>query len=290
MPARNIVVCANGNGVLASRLKLALAIATRLGSEIQVLAFRSARPPSILDRDFPGMQGGRELDGDWERENAAMAGWRATYDLLLGPYDTGAGGPPPSRPAVSAQWIDVYQPVAAAFPPYARACDLIVAGGRSEDLSVSTLDDEVSKIALLQSGRLALFAATPAPDMPDPFAKILVAWDDGPAAARAIAQAIPVIAAATSVRLLAVEADPQHATPCNQILAYLRQHAPNTAVRAVALGLHTVGHTILEEAERWGASLIIMGAYEHSRGREIIFGGTTRFVIGNAKCPVLMAR
>ena len=289
MPPRNIVVCANGNGALESRLDLTLAVATRLGSEIHVLAFRSARPPSSLNRDFPGMQAEQDLDGDWAREDAAMSRGRATYDRLLSAFDAGTGRTSPSRPAVSARWTDVFQPVAAAFPPYARACDLIVAGGRSEDLA-STLDDEVSRIALLESGRLALFAAGRAPGMPDPFAKVLIAWDDGPAAARTIAQAIPVIAAAASVCLFIVEADPRHTTPCNQILAYLRQHAPHTAVRAVTSALHTIGHTILKEAESWEASLIIMGAYEHSRGREIMFGGTTRYVIAHAKCPVLMAR
>ena len=284
MPSRTIIVCANGGGVLADRLALALTVATRLSCDIDVLAFRSALPPPPGDHDFIGMGTESQMEtAAFEDENAAIDGWKVTYDQVV-------GHAAPRHSPVSSRWIDVAGPVKSTFPSYARACDIIVAGGRSKDPSASTLNDEISSMALLESGRLALFAAHPAPDTPNLFAKILIAWDDRPAVARAIAQAIPLIAAAASVCLLVVEANPQQPTPCNSILAYLRRHAPNTEVRAVTAVLHTVGHTILAEAESWGASLIIMGAYEHSRDREIIFGGTTRFVVEHAKSPVLMAR
>ena len=267
--------------MLEDRLRLALAVAERLEADIRVLAFRSAPPPSTLDRDFPGTGDANEMARiAWEQEEAALRGWRATYDRILCAH----------HGAAPVGWTDVYEPLSSTFPTYARACDVVVAGGRSSDPATSTLDDEISATALLESGRLALFAAHPTPEHPDPFARIMIAWDDGPAAARAIAQAIPMIAASASVRLLAVETDPRRAIPCNQILAYLRRHAPKTDVLVPSSIMHTVGHTILAQAESWGASLIVMGAYGHSRGREMIFGGATRFVIGHAKCPVLMTR
>jgi nucleotide-binding universal stress UspA family protein len=34
---------------------------------------------------------------------------------------------------------------------------------------------------------------------------------------------------------------------------------------------------------------VIKGAYTQSRLRQMIFGGTTRYVLGNAELPVLMA-
>ena len=50
-----------------------------------------------------------------------------------------------------------------------------------------------------------------------------------------------------------------------------------------------VGDVLLEEAERVSADLLVMGAYSHSRLRELILGGVTRHVLQNADLPVLMA-
>ena len=53
--------------------------------------------------------------------------------------------------------------------------------------------------------------------------------------------------------------------------------------------LHTIRETLVRQAREQGVSLIVMGSYKHSRTREILFGGTTRYVIQHAGCVVLMA-
>ena len=47
--------------------------------------------------------------------------------------------------------------------------------------------------------------------------------------------------------------------------------------------------TILAKADELGCDLIVKGAYTQSRLRQMIFGGTTRHILANAKLPVLMA-
>ena len=49
------------------------------------------------------------------------------------------------------------------------------------------------------------------------------------------------------------------------------------------------GETILAKADELGCDLIVKGAYTQSRLRQMIFGGTTRHILANAKLPVLMA-
>jgi nucleotide-binding universal stress UspA family protein len=49
------------------------------------------------------------------------------------------------------------------------------------------------------------------------------------------------------------------------------------------------GEVILNKAEELGCDLIVKGAYTQSRLRQMIFGGTTRHILANAKLPVLMA-
>ena len=54
-------------------------------------------------------------------------------------------------------------------------------------------------------------------------------------------------------------------------------------------GKRSAGETLLAKADELGCDLIIKGAYTQSRLRQMIFGGTTRHILANAKLPVLMA-
>jgi len=54
-------------------------------------------------------------------------------------------------------------------------------------------------------------------------------------------------------------------------------------------GKRSAGETILAKADELGCDLIVKGAYTQSRLRQMIFGGTTRHILANAKLPVLMA-
>jgi nucleotide-binding universal stress UspA family protein len=50
-----------------------------------------------------------------------------------------------------------------------------------------------------------------------------------------------------------------------------------------------VGNEILSRAFDLGADLIVMGAYGHSRMRELVLGGATRTVLESMTVPVLMS-
>ncbi len=54
-------------------------------------------------------------------------------------------------------------------------------------------------------------------------------------------------------------------------------------------GKRSAGETLLAKAEELGCDLIVKGAYTQSRLRQMIFGGTTRHILANARLPVLMA-
>jgi len=71
--------------------------------------------------------------------------------------------------------------------------------------------------------------------------------------------------------------------------AYLRWHGivAESMALPVPEGM-SVGAAILGAAEAQGASMLALGAYTHSRVRELLLGGVTRHVIENARMPVLM--
>jgi nucleotide-binding universal stress UspA family protein len=53
--------------------------------------------------------------------------------------------------------------------------------------------------------------------------------------------------------------------------------------------LEMTGEAVLAHAKALGCDLLIKGAYTQSRLRQMIFGGTTRYILSNAELPVLMA-
>ena len=291
MSATEILVCANGPGLLESRLRTALQVTAKLASHIQVVFFRQAENPAAVSSYGPTFSYSPERDlaqSAWDAEAAELARAKALYDRWVAANGVASVTPPEPIAPDTASWSEVAGPLADLLPSYARACDLIVAGGPGEGTSSPTLDDEVSKLALLSSGRMTLLAPHAENLATDLFRNVVIAWNDGAAVSRTMAQAMPLITQAKEVRLFVGEPSPEHVTPCNQILAYLRRKGVHPdVVRSVPV-LHTVRETLVQQARELEATLIVMGAYEHSRAQEILLGGTTRYVIQHAGCAVLM--
>ncbi len=74
------------------------------------------------------------------------------------------------------------------------------------------------------------------------------------------------------------------------LLGYLALHGIRPEVAQFRPMERDVGRGMLAAAREYGADMLAMGAYSHSRLRQLILGGVTRHVLENAALPVLMAR
>ena len=152
---------------------------------------------------------------------------------------------------------------------------------------------EVIEAVLFGSGRPVLIV--PYINMlhvPPQLRTVLVAWNEGRPAARAIADALPLLQMADRVEVVTVsDTDPmgvRHAS-ADTMAQHLAQHGINTDVKTLARGTVDIGNTLVSYAADVSADLIVMGAYGHSRLREIVLGGTTRTILQSMTVPVLMA-
>jgi nucleotide-binding universal stress UspA family protein len=123
--------------------------------------------------------------------------------------------------------------------------------------------------------------------------KVLVAWNARREAARAVFDALPILQHAKEVRVVWVnpQAEREHTqdVPAGDICATLARHAVKCeAVEEVRPGAG-VGETLLACAKDWGADLLVMGCYGHTRLREFVFGGASRHVLSRMSIPVLMS-
>jgi nucleotide-binding universal stress UspA family protein len=122
-------------------------------------------------------------------------------------------------------------------------------------------------------------------------AHVLIAWNGSREATRAVHDAIPILTRATKVTVLSIdpEGESRPRIPSADIALHLARHgiaAEAASTSSVDIG---VGNALLSRAADLGADLIVMGAYGHSRMREMVLGGATRHLLQHMTVPVLMS-
>lgn len=122
---------------------------------------------------------------------------------------------------------------------------------------------------------------------------VMIAWRPCTEASRAVTLALPLLKDAKQVTVFSVLAEPQSEgqskPPAELLAAYLSGHGITARVITDASGTQYAGEAILAHAKEVQADAMVMGAYGHSRLREMVLGGVTRHVLMNAKVPMLLA-
>jgi len=123
--------------------------------------------------------------------------------------------------------------------------------------------------------------------------RVLVAWDDSHAAARAVADALPMLRRARNVQVMSINGDaPRDEGGLSEDLSSVTEWLARHGVAAHAQFETTeisIAETLLSRAADLGIDLIVMGAFGRSRWRERLLGGTTRDILGSMTVPVLMS-
>jgi len=174
---------------------------------------------------------------------------------------------------------------AAIVPQRGRVADLILLGRVPE--AAGAYWQLTLEAALLESGRPVLLL--PAASQVPVARSVAIAWNGSVEAARAASAALPILAKAARVLLLAGEKDRPIEPSLAEFAEWLDRHRIAAAVETVALKGWPVGERLVADAVAAGADLLVMGAYGRSRMRETIFGGATRSVLHESALPVLMA-
>jgi len=150
----------------------------------------------------------------------------------------------------------------------------------------------VIEAVLFGSGRPILIVPYIILHVPSQLRTVLVAWNEGRLAARAIADALPLLQMADRVEVVTVSGTNPRGSrhgSADMMAQHLAQHGIKADMKALARGDVDIGNTLVSYAADVSADLIVMGAYGHSRLREIVLGGTTRTILQSMPVPVLMA-
>jgi nucleotide-binding universal stress UspA family protein len=172
------------------------------------------------------------------------------------------------------------------FGRIARRFDVAVVGQAQREQGAS--EELLIEGALFGSGRPVVVVPY-IQKAPVKLERILVCWDGSRPAARAIADAIPLLARAKAIEIVVVtgERDKSGEITGTNMRRHLARHGVEVEIKRISGG--DVPKTILSHAADIGAEFMVLGGYGHSRLREFILGGVTRSIMKSMTVPVLMS-
>ena len=285
MGFKDILVALDGAPATRGRIELAAVLAERFDAHVTGLyAALGAEGPrrrgyfdyfdhSLLDPLYREYR--EKIEADTERA-------RALFEEIAG------------RRGLSAEWR-----TASGYPSEitalnGRYVDLIVLGQPDPDDPQTMLFRPLPEEVALGVGRPILVVPY-AGSWTEIGRRVLVGWDASREATRAINDAMPLLAGAQTVTVLSVDpagpASPagHGEVPGADIALHLARHGVKATIEATVSAGIGVGNALLSRASDLEADLLVMGAYGHSRVRELLLGGATRTVLESMTLPVLMA-
>jgi nucleotide-binding universal stress UspA family protein len=118
---------------------------------------------------------------------------------------------------------------------------------------------------------------------------VMVCWKEAVDAARALSAALPLLAKAQRVVLVAIGESAE--APVEALAAVARQlrwHGVEAETRALSTDGRSAAELLAATARECGATLVVMGGYGHRPTRELMFGGCTQAAIDGADTPIFI--
>jgi nucleotide-binding universal stress UspA family protein len=272
---KDVVVNLSGRASLDFAADYAISIAATFGAHVTGIAF--LYEPVIPD----GTLGGVPVDLiELQREENSKIARDA-----IGRFEAGVKK---SGVAAETRRLDAtFGGAATLFAQIARRFDISVVGQAQREQGAT--DELIIEGALFESGRPVIVV---------PYIqksgltleRVLVCWDGGRTAARAVADAMPFLTRAKAVDLVIVAEERKNDEVTGvRMSEHLARHGASVSVKRIAKGDLSVQDAILSYAADSSADFMVMGGYGHSRLREFILGGVTRSILNSMTVPVLMS-
>ncbi len=173
--------------------------------------------------------------------------------------------------------------------------EVVPAHCRYVDLAVVAVDTQ-SPRALQVADETAMESGRPVLMIPQSWRKntlgtrVMIAWNNSREAARAMNDALPLLRRASAVKAIAIATVGRpHVGNVDSVCRHLERHGIEASAERFETDSRNEGSLLLDAAARFDADLVVMGAYGHTRLREVVLGGVTDHVLSHMTIPVLMS-
>lgn len=162
-----------------------------------------------------------------------------------------------------------------------KFCDLVIVSSPHNNRITATFETTITK-----SGKPALM-------FPREMKKfktdnILIGWNNSPEAARAISEAIQIMKNAKKVHIISSKEFIKKTKQIEKLQSYLKMHGIQASFELVKT-TKKPGQALLNNARKGKFDLIIAGAFGHRGFKDLMFGGTTKYILENTDIPIFMA-
>lgn len=270
MPMMNLLVAFNGSDGSVAALRYAASLAERLGAHVTAMLAHSSH--EVIDKrsrwipkealallEAANTDILREIEAKFEAERTALG---LTNALQL---------------------KEVTGRVDSVLSEAARHYDMLIVGSHAD-----TDDAHVT----LHPDRIALLSGRPVTVVPVDYDgggglnHAALAWDGGRSAARALSDSLRLFEEAGRVDVLTV--GPRSGWPIDDLLTHLDRHGVEATHHEWPKS-QPVAATLVNWCKRNRPSLLVLGAFEHSKFREDLLGGVTSDVLSQIDIPVLLS-
>ena len=170
--------------------------------------------------------------------------------------------------------------------------DLVVTGRDAHESDV--LPSNSAMLAdILHRSRTPLFVPACDGARFDPLGNAMVAWDGSYEAANAVRASLGLLKLAANVRVVqASEEKKGDEFPSTRLLEYLSRHDVHAELTIEPPGStdgRAIAALLVAQAKAYRADYLVMGAYNHSRLGEYLFGGVTKAMLDDCALPLVIS-
>jgi hypothetical protein len=281
MAIRNILVPIFHGVDFRAQLDAALQLGRKEPVHINAVFIRP--DPSVLAASMPDMliaagitiehieSEGREAEA---RAKAAFEDWRLANGVAL------SGG---DLSVCNTSWRERVSSIETVIIEVGRLSDLIIL---THPDSFETSTQRAFDAAVFETGRPTLILPKDASG--DLLRHVVIAWNSSIEATRAVAGAMPLLHQAKQVSIFTAPARADETIRDLYLGEQLAWHGIRSHYLSPDIDAHSVGAALLDAVHAERATMIVMGAYTHSRVREMLLGGVTSHILKHTTVPVLM--
>ena len=271
MTIKNILVSFNGGAPAKSALEMAIKLAARSDAHITgVLAHGLPNMLYAYGGHIPQAAMDQLEDADKQHREEVRKDFAAMTAAL---------------PSARVHFLDVYGEANERLMEIALGYDMVVMGPPEKNSNFPHMEAHADVVAR-NSGKPVLVVPK-GYDTAQFNNTVLLAWDGKRAASRAMADVVKLLETSTKITVLSLgetEAATKRAQPA---IDHLKRHGFEAEI--ISKKTRKIAKTILATACETNVGILAMGAYEHAKLAEDLFGGVTNTVLKKAKVPVLLS-
>jgi len=288
MAIRKLLLPLTGTTAGEAALATALTVARMWNAHVTALHVRvDSRDVAPLAGE--GLSGAmiEEMMSATEKESSERAhAVRSMFDRFVLQHDVILSEARPGADCATASFASVTGREEDLVAQQARLADLTVVPHPDAGEDVSSSD--ALHAVLFDSGRPVLISPQMTPTTIG--ARMCLGWNGTAESASAVFAALPWLQRAEAVRILSADGYQRRGPAAPELAAYLALHGVHADIVMFQPAGNSVGAGLLKAARDFDCDMLAMGAYSHSRLRQLILGGVTRHVLENSNLPVMMNR